>query len=779
MNNGSATGVPATLKHILWDMKQKAIYVLLFTIVSLVVSHTLLKHLPREYTAASIVWLGGRDAAFLTDSPWSMINPPSRDLAEESRTISAMLQSVPVLRRVAISLDLDERPELFKGRLATFQDKLGTLVLPALALSSDFNPGLSTTAPDPVVAEGVGPAVTNPESEVNIRLAVQDFVDNLEIAVDMRSELAVISYSSPHPELAAQVVNELPLAFTQERRERLRTGTESAAEWLAAQVEIMHLEVIAAEERVARFRAQNGLAEGTTDGLEIGRLDSIIGDVERARIDVAKARGRLEQARMAVDDDSANLVDLFDSPVVERLVGLRAAAIGNRRELLARVSPQHTLVQEIDRKIEGLNRDIRAAKQDMLDGFENDLQRAERAAATAEERFQDARTTLAGEAGQTAGTSTALINLVREAEANREIYNDLVARLKQARQVADFEGGSVRIIQPALVPTVPTNLSPKILVAGAGVGSLFLGLAIVAGLSLLDRRIRFVDQVEAFGFDAVISAPKVPAATGVGKRLRRKRVNGLDCEILFEEAIRRVLAHTLCAAEPGDCRVLLVTSGSKDEGKSTVAFALGRAAAATGRRTILVEADLRRPGRYANAPLLDAGGGLSALLAGRSKLPEVTIIEPDSALSVLPTTESVQISTELLASHNALMLIRELKKRYDFIILDTAPVCLTPDSEVLAGLADDVLFVVHHNKTSIDRMRRSIELLDRVFDKKILALINMSDIRFFKSYYGPGEYSYEFEPLEPAGIAGWWRYLTRKSSGAARRTSKYWHPIIG
>ena len=726
---------------------RKLPFVLIFAALISTAAFVVLRHLPPSYSATSVVWLGSRETAILASpSAWSTVGKVTGSV-EDGRTIAAVLTSVPVLRRVAISLALYDHPEQLRSRFSTFIESLtdsvfapedmgtaamasepGNIQLSALR-AEDGGGGQSlvelapTSANDGIIGEFVSPAT---ELEANIRWAVSAVADQLEVEIDPRSEIAVITFSAPDPELAAMVVNEIPKAFAAERRERTQAGSTGAARWLAERVEEVRREVAKTEREIDRVRTEHGISPSTDTGDE-QQLAALAEDVETAR-------GRLREAYTQLDRGRAEIVNntvstkLFGSEVMKQLLSLRADAIGQRREYLTRVSENHALVREIDTKIEGLDKDIEAEKRRLLGDFDADVAAAQATVDHAVQRLEEERSKVQSVVERKAEASAAVSALLRDLEADKQLYQSLVARLQEARQVAQVENDGVSIIQPALPPETSSIIGRPLLVALAGSLSLAFGFTTVAGIALFDRRIMHPDELRGLGLTALVSAPYVPR----GKRGSNRAA------FLFQEAIRRLFAMTLYGRSSTDNkRTVIIASSSKREGKTTVARALATCASATGTSTVLVEGDLRKPGRIA-ASERRGNPGIVAVLEGRARLDDVLIVDPKGGPDVVPTTEPVQHSTELLASKQMRMLLAELRERYDFVVIDTPPVCLTPDAELLAPFADASVFVVRFRNSTMDRTQRALDLLADASLPRPVAFANMTDNRFFEETYGQG-----------------------------------------
>lgn len=749
--------------------------------------------LPPEYKATAIVFLGGSEANLIaSESAWSAVNAPVRDRTEEARTVSAVLTSLPVLRRVVMDLDLYKHPEKFEPRASVLLDRLEaslpepvvdfglSLLDPASAstdkpnmvhaaavaeakrLSANGAPTLVDATPDRRNAEGaMQPAefalATNDledEDEDIVRGTVAALAEKLEVEIDMRSKLGFITFAGSDPDLVADIVNKVPAAYTTESAHRMAEGTANAIAWLETRVESVRQDVLNSERKVELYKAENGAVDGLDGDARSREINRMVEEAEAAQRELIDVRDRLLRARDQIESDRAD-ADLFDSELIKNLIAARAEAESRRREFLVRVSPDHSVVRQLDDKIAGLNQDIAAEKEGIVASFEEEVGRGERKLERARDRLRKAQAELATSAGEAAQTSVSVDDLEREAEANRTLHTSLLARLKQVRQLSELQTSAIQMVQPALPPQSPSGFGPNLIVAAVGFGSLCLGFAFVGGLALLDRRIVDADQLTPFGFDAMVIAPFVRDIDRMHDEKPRPGQKDAHARILFGEAIRRTLVGTLYdpGAEEDRARLAMVTSGSKGEGKTSVAYAMARAAAMAKIPTVLVEADLRRPGRLARQ-IGHANEGLAGHLENGTPLGEIEYREDDSGLTIMPTTRTVQHSTELLASPQMHKLLRELSQRFTFVVIDTAPVCLTPDPEVLAPYVHHIVFVIRHKQSTFARTGRALDLLRRASEAPLIGFVNTTDDRFPDTYYGAGEHTYLATPLKTSRWRG-------------------------
>ena len=181
-------------------------------------------------------------------------------------------------------------------------------------------------------------------------------------------------------------------------------------------------------------------------------------------------------------------------------------------------------------------------------------------------------------------------------------------------------------------------------------------------------------------------------------------------------------------------RCLVISSALQGEGKTMVSTNLAIALAQTGRRTLLIDGDLRRP-RVAGQLGLDAAVGLTTVLVGNTDVKDAIQVHEDSGLHFLASGAKPPNPTEILQSRVTHDLIRELCDSYDMVIIDGPPLLPVADASVLSTIADGVILVVHHGKTSRDAVRDAIKRLEQVGGRLFGIAVNMIPKRATRGYY--------------------------------------------
>jgi capsular exopolysaccharide synthesis family protein len=296
---------------------------------------------------------------------------------------------------------------------------------------------------------------------------------------------------------------------------------------------------------------------------------------------------------------------------------------------------------------------------------------------------------------------------------SRNLYENLLRSIQNLETGRQIDPEIVNILEPASVPSeIRAQLSQKV---GEGFfGGLLVGIGLLVTIGFLDARILSADDLKRrFETPLLGLVPMEQLADGRVELLHAK-----DRRHLFAEACRALRSSLFFMGEGEDRpKVVLVSSSVPGEGKSTIAANLAIAISLTAARTLLIDSDLRR-GQLSRDLGLAAKPGLSDLLQGRTGLDEIIQHAAYENLDFIATGEYPDRPGELLLSGAMDKLIRDLRERYDFIILDSAPILATDDTTGFAIKADSVLFVIRSAftqarqiKSAVDRLRlRGIEL---------------------------------------------------------------------
>jgi len=258
---------------------------------------------------------------------------------------------------------------------------------------------------------------------------------------------------------------------------------------------------------------------------------------------------------------------------------------------------------------------------------------------------------------------------------------------------------------------------------------LLLGIAAAIARHTLDRTVSSQEDIQevtdkpvlaSIGYDPAIK--KNPLLTDLGSFAPRT------------EAFRVLRTNLQFLDLDQQPRCLVISSALQGEGKTMASTNLAIALAQTGRRTLLIDGDLRRP-RVAGQLGLDAAVGLTTVLVGNTDVKDAIQVHEASGLHFLASGAKPPNPTEILQSRVTHDLIRELGNSYDMVIIDGPPLLPVADAAVLATIADGVILVVHHGKTSRDAVGDAIMRLEQVGGRLFGLAVNMIPKRATGGYY--------------------------------------------
>jgi capsular exopolysaccharide synthesis family protein len=298
----------------------------------------------------------------------------------------------------------------------------------------------------------------------------------------------------------------------------------------------------------------------------------------------------------------------------------------------------------------------------------------------------------------------------------------------------------VTVVAPAALPVAPVSPQPlKNIAIAVGLG-LLAGIGLVALRRALDTTVKSADQLTA------ITSGKPVLGSVPADHSARKRPLIADAAPFGPraEAFRKLRTNLQFLDVDTPHKVLLVTSPLPQEGKSSTICNLAIALAQSGKRVILVEADLRRP-RAASYLGLPGGAGVTSILLGSADISDVAQSWGDDLFTVLASGPEAPNPSELLGSQRMRQLVEELRAAYDYVLIDTPPVLPFADALATGPACDGALLVVRYGKTRVDQIRRAGDSLSAVGVTVLGTVLSMTSGKRDPGY-GYGYYSRRRSP---------------------------------
>jgi succinoglycan biosynthesis transport protein ExoP len=586
-----------------------------------------------------------------------------------------------------------------------------------------------------------------------------EFLGSLGVKRVPNSRLMDVTFESTDPGLAARIVNAHIATYIEQNFRSKYEATTQASTWLADQLSDFKVKVQKSEDARIAYERQNQI--WTLDDKE-NMTTQRLSDTNRQFNDAQNERVKKESLYQFAKSGNLDAVPQVQSnAALADLLKKRTDASAEYADAVAQYGPNFPKVQRLKGQLKEVDDNIEKEKQKVLDGLESDYQEARQREVLLGGALDKAKT----EANQMAEKLVEYNILKREAEANKTLYEGLMTKMKETAISAGLRSSNIRIVDPAMVPTTPARPAKARNIALAFIVGLIGGIGLALLREYLDNTVKTPDDIETLArLPSLAVVPQFASSNGNKRRgtLPGLASNGNDKRIELvaqhlpksqvSEAFRALRTSILLSQAAHPPQVILVTSALPREGKTTAAANLAVTLAQLGDSTVLVDADLRKPGigRLLNL----AGGkyaGLSSYLAGVSSLDLVSVPHPAIPnLVAIPTGPLPPNPADLLSSHKLADAITELRTKFKFIVIDSPPIMAATDAVILSVQADGVLLVVRSGETPKEAFTRTRDLLNSVKCRVLGVVLNAVDSSapdYYYSYrYYP--YSYGYGPQE-------------------------------
>jgi polysaccharide biosynthesis transport protein len=656
----------------------------------------------------------GDNASVLKDSNTSETD---YDYMVAMDTQTHILQSDAIAKQVIRNLNLDSNPA-FAGKNAV--------------------PMTSVPDPSPQASRYIDPRL---EAALVAQLRA-----GLQIESIPRTRMLEIRFRSTDVNLAPKLVNTfIDTYIEQNYKTRLDAITRTSA-WLGDQLSDLQMKVEESQEKLVRYQRDHGIL-GIDDKQNIitSKLDEMNKELTAAEADRIEKEA-LQRITRSGDPDLLSNLDPA-SPLTK----LRSQEADLHRQLAqasVRFDSKYPMVEELNQQLLAIQEDIKTEMARLAEKYDREY----RAALERERLLREALDRQKNEANKLNESAIEYSSLKREVESNRELYESLLQKSKEAGVMTGLRSSNIQIVDPASVsltpvkPNIPHNL----------IFSLLMGL--VAGVSIafiaesLDKAVHSSDQVQLATSLPLLAV--IPAeldsnrlmASGVHARSARLAVISRPRSEIAE-AYRALRTAILFSRESTSSKVLVVTSALPQEGKTTTSVNLAVVLAQQGARVLLIEGDMRR-GRICRLLNVPSETGLSTILEPPNGVQSAIRSVPGVPnLHVLPAGPLVHYPSELLGSPEMKALLSKLRHEFDHIIIDTPPVLTVTDAVIAAAMADATLLVTRAGLTSKTDLRRVCDMLEQVDARLIGVVLNAMDLSpldryYYGGYRNPGYYDY-------------------------------------
>ena len=572
-------------------------------------------------------------------------------------------------------------------------------------------------------------------------LMESQLIDIMQAKADIKlrrgTRLIDITIEDPSPERAARLAKSVVEEYIRSDVEQKSKVAGFSSEVLLKQAEELKQKLHRSEHALQDYREQQGTVslEEKQNILadKLKELNKQIQEAKGNRIKLESDMPILRRAATMAIDELFSVESIGKAPELleqQRLLNMKDGEFAQIKKRYLELHPKYMQseneVKELRKSMEETGRKVAAR---LINTFE--------ASRETEIKLQEALQEQEKMGLELSRVAIPYGALQREAAADRALFESVLARVKETKVTEEIEKSNIRIVSEPVPSKWPSKPRKARTIAAAIAAGIVLGFVVLVLIQAFDTTLRSVDQAEK-----VLELPALAAVPEAKGKVRRSTLVLVDHPAGREAESFRCLRTSLSLMPGGAPRSVLFTSAVPAEGKSYCSANYALALAQQGLNTLLVDADLRRPGLGNVFPKLKEATGLSELLSGKGKLDEACHETGVEKLSLMPAGAKIGTPAELLGSAAFREFLEAALAKYDRVVLDTAPINAVSDTLLLAKTIDAVAFVVRSRKTPARAINRALHLLEKAEALPAGFILNRLPSRLANYYYyDEGSYS--------------------------------------
>jgi capsular exopolysaccharide synthesis family protein len=573
------------------------------------------------------------------------------------------------------------------------------------------------------------------ESKEPLKAFVQDII--VEPIID--TFLVDVSYEHESPELAAQIVNALADEYIVFAKREKNTVSEAAENKLVKQIPILRKALTASQQTLRDFeQSESTISFDKRKEIVYSALSTLNSKIVKLNQDIAAARSKCASVQKAKTiEDMLSLPDVVNNPFVQAFLREKLLLEAKKTELSLKYSSTSQEITSLANGIRTIEGNIKEEADKITKSIitklnERELEKNEL------EGFLKKEEQLAN---QIDARMSRYESLKTDVESNRKIYDEFVQCQKELQSVFQFDPGAIQIIDRAEVSTIPVWPKKGQNIILAAVLSILAGVALTFLVEHLDDTIK--------GYEDVRKYVQLPLL-GIIPSMKKGKKNEKDRDLIahvnpksnVSELYRSLRSSLIYASSDESSKAFVVTSPSPLEGKTTTAINLAITLAQTGKKVLLVDSDLRKS-RIHKTFNVDRANGLTNYLAGEIDTDKIISNTDIENLSFIPSGPTSHFAADLIGSPRMKEFIGNMKTRFDYIILDSPPLCTVTDAAILTVITDAVIQVILSGRTSRKVVAHCRDILSKMNANMVGVVLNnfKPQGNDYHKYY---DYSYSY-----------------------------------
>jgi polysaccharide biosynthesis transport protein len=600
-------------------------------------------------------------------------------------------------------------------------------------------------------------------------LALAQFDKNLTVARIGVSYAIEIDFESRYPDLAAEIANAVAGVYIDLQRTTEYDAARRASDWLEERIPEVRAKSEDAQKAVVEYKHEHNIVE-TVGGrlIDDQRLTDLNTKLNAARDETSNAKMRFDQfaaargvevpSAAAMSGSNVNSTAMYES--LDKLRSLYFDILSKEAESSVRLGPNNPGIVSLRNQKVQLRSEITDEIQRLKDASEGDYAAAQLRESDVKKEYDAALT----QYQQANKAQVKLRELTASAQAYQDLYNTFIGRYNASLQQIASPIAEASIITPAS-PLIPRDYKKTYKTAALFPAlGLFLGLGIavlremIAGrVFLTSRSVQSHLRIPCIGL-----LPKVQSRKRTGWLAKKAKSGDVTRSLVrgdrgiswtaidhpksrFSEGLRSIKWAIDLENRSRSSRIIGLTSAAPNEGKSTVALALGQLIARNGASVVVVDCDLRNPSLTRSvAP--GAASGIVELAFGGTSLEDVIWKDHSTQMAFVPAIPDTGRldPPSFLSSTELRQVFEELQKQYEFVVVDLSPLAGVIDVCATTELIDGYVLVIEWGRTTVDAVQHTLRAAPNVSELMLGAVLNKADIKSLATY-DPYLTSYYFE----------------------------------
>jgi polysaccharide biosynthesis transport protein len=574
------------------------------------------------------------------------------------------------------------------------------------------------------------------------------FIDNLTVKPMRSSRLVEVSFDSRDPALSALIVNTLADEYINLNFEVKFDATKKASKFLEKQSTDLKARLERAEEGLVRFSQKHNIyAIGDKENVILQTLSDLNTALTSAQAERIHKESIWDMVRFS---GSKVFPDILRSPLIKEL----ETNVANLRVAQAKLSASFKKgwpeFDQVNEQLTEAQNQLNAEKQKSIENARLEYQTALRR----EHLLLNALNTQKLEANGFNQNSIQYNILKRQVETDKQLYDGLLQRMKEAEISAGLKSSNIHIVDEAESPEQAYKPRKLFNMVIALVSGLILGIGLAFFTERLDSSLKTPDDIDRYlsipslgiipSHSSLISPSKrlllSDRSKGNGKSNSVELVTHRDAHSILSEAYRNLRTSILLSPSNGHPpKLLVVTSSQQGEGKTTTSINIAITLAQAGGSVVLLDCDMRKPRMHRVLNLIP-DNGMSTFLSGLSEMPPLIQKTEIPNLFAVSSGRIPPNPAELIGSSRMKEGLSFLGRSFTYVIIDTPPVLSVTDARILGTMADGVILVIKGGATHREAVRLTKRLLQEVHVRIIGSILNevnvlSADYAYYSKYY--------------------------------------------